>query len=1447
MRLTQRILFACVAVTSALTQVFAQSVRHVDGIGGNDAADGLTWASAVQTIGRAVAIAAPGDTIYVKQGTYLITAPIAIAKELSLYGGFVGTESSPQQRDLTQHSTIVDGQNLVIHVFSFDSTTGLLDGFTARRGYANGSGTGTVGGGFLGYNSTLVVRNCTFRECFGTLGGGGFDTWLSNITVENCRFESNSSVAGAGIRCRESTSQFTNCVLVQNNSNVTNGKGGGMYFWNSTVTVTGCLFVDNQSKGGGGIATSGGHLTVVDSTFEGNLSASQGGGIQVSGGGLFVDQTVFNGNQATFGGAIAGVSLDSGSVISAVRAMANLTDRGGALYFASCPGVDVVNCVLVGNEGVKLGGGIYMQASAATFTHCTVAQNVSARGAGSYCDGTSQPVIQDCIFWNNSVTTTSPSVVATKELTAPVSPMPYVVRYSDVEQSGFAGANGNISSDPVFQAPGHINDAGTPADPYDDTWVDGDYSLLAGSPCIDAGSNVAGIVDDLAGNARPQGNGPDMGAYELSAADHAAPTVLSCVGLPGSVTLGFSEAVDPISAGLTSNFSISPAASISGATVSGDTVTLAVLHPGDGTYTLTVQNVSDLAGNVMSTTARNYTIDTTPPTAPGSLTASPGTTSVDLAWTASSDANGIAGYSVYRDGALLGTTTSTTYTDANLAPDTSYAYRITATDLYGNTADATVSATTQHVPTYPLTVTAEHGHVDRSPSLAEYPAGTAVGLTAVADSGYLFSHWEGAASGSNVSTSVTILGPTSVTAVFVAQPPGPSDQGLTARWSFDEGSGTSSLDQSGRGNHAVLMNGAGWTNGISGTAAQFDGVNDYADLGTDGFALTGECTVSLWLNPAVSGGRRMVVFQRGPYIAPVMIDIESDRRLRVGIRPVGAGVSYAYSTTTISAGAWYHVALTWTGGQLRLYVNGLLDASSTTPGTALDLSGSVLATLGSTPLIGSPYAGALDEVRIYNRALSAAEVTALAVPPVISDTQPPALSGVDATALGVVFSFSEGVDPASVSPGNFASSPSLPIGGVSVDHSEVTLAVTHPGDGTYQWTVQGISDLAGNVMAPTVISYTLDATAPVFSGPVTTSTTETTVQLSWSAATDASGIASYRVLRDGVEIAQTTTTSYADTQLTPGTTYAYVIRALDTFGNAAELTASATTVAAPTFTLDVAAQDGHVDVSPFQASYLSGTTVTLIAVPDTGFVFDHWEGALTGTNASAQLVITANTTVTAVFVPQPPGVSTAGLQGEWHLDEGTGDSSWDASGNGNHAVLMNGAAWTTSGVNGSGVVLDGVNDSLDLGSSTFSLASELTISLWCKATTMGSRMILVQRGAYVAPFVLNIESNRKIRFGVRTVGGSASYLTSNTVLSPNVWYHVAVTYTSGQRCIYINGQLDKSDTLSGALDSGTAAANTVAGISPLGTGAFAGCLDETRIYSRVLAPSEILWLFGNHL
>ena len=840
-------------------------------------------------------------------------------------------------------------------------------------------------------------------------------------------------------------------------------------------------------------------------------------------------------------------------------------------------------------------------------------------------------------------------------------------------------------------------------------------------------------------------------------------------------------------------------------------------------------------------------VDSTPPSSPAPLVGTVvGATTVGLTWSVSTDASGAVNYEVYRDGALVGMTGSPSYVDGGRAPDATYAYAVRAVDFSGNWSESTATVTLSAAPSYVLTVGGVNGSVQRTPDQATYQAGQTVVLTAVAIGGYVFDHWEGDLGGNSNPVSVLIQGNATVTAVFAEQPP-LANGGLGGYWAMDEGSGTVVADASGQGNHGVLQSGATWAPGVSGWGVSFDGVNDYVNLGTNAFGISNAFTMSLWFKATVLANRYMVLAERGPYVYPFILRMNSGV-LQVGLR-AGSSVTYLSSAKLLVPDTWYHVAVTYGAGQGIIYINGQEDRRGTVTGL-LNMGSGAVTTLAATPLAASPFSGVIDAVRIYSRALSAGEVLwlhgqdlGLEHPP--QDTTPPAVVGISLAQGGVAVAFSEPLD--GVSGGllaNYAFVPSLSLAAATVQGAVVHLSVISIPDGAYELGVQGVADLAGNVMLPVVVPLVIDQTPPSSPAPlVGTVVGATTVGLTWSVSTDASGAVNYEVYRDGALVGMTGSPSYVDGGRAPGATYAYAVRAVDFSGNWSESTATVTLSAAPSYVLTVGGVNGSVQRTPDQATYQAGQTVVLTAVAIGGYVFDHWEGDLGGNSNPVSVLIQGNATVTAVFAEQPP-LANGGLGGYWAMDEGSGTVVADASGQGNHGVLQSGATWAP-GVSGWGVSFDGVNDYVNLGTNAFGISNAFTVSLWFKATVLANRyMVLAERGPYVYPFILRMDSG-VLRVGLRA-GSSVTYLSSAKLLMPDTWYHVAVTYGAGQGIIYINGQEDRRGTVTGLLNMGSGAVTTLAA-TPLAASPFSGVIDAVRIYSRALSAGEVLSLHDQDL
>ncbi|MBS3144043.1 IPT/TIG domain-containing protein [Candidatus Woesearchaeota archaeon] len=204
------------------------------------------------------------------------------------------------------------------------------------------------------------------------------------------------------------------------------------------------------------------------------------------------------------------------------------------------------------------------------------------------------------------------------------------------------------------------------------------------------------------------------------------------------------------------------------------------------------------------------------------------------------------------------------------------------------------------------------------------------------------------------------------------------DPSLVGHWKFDDTVGVSdpAIDSSiynlpgtcASGACPSYLSASGQLNG----AYDFDGTNDELTVADDDLLdLTTQGTIMAWIKRDSSKWHGIIAKGNVPNHA---YEIEVTPGNRFNCR-VGGG-NFASSTTTIAVNTYYHIACTWNAGTLRLYVNGVLEQTVAGIPNAPANSGALH--IGSWPPASGPdwdwMDGKIDDVRIYNRGLSASEI-----------------------------------------------------------------------------------------------------------------------------------------------------------------------------------------------------------------------------------------------------------------------------------------------------------------------------------------------------------------------------------------------------------------------------------------------------------------------------------------
>jgi hypothetical protein len=208
-------------------------------------------------------------------------------------------------------------------------------------------------------------------------------------------------------------------------------------------------------------------------------------------------------------------------------------------------------------------------------------------------------------------------------------------------------------------------------------------------------------------------------------------------------------------------------------------------------------------------------------------------------------------------------------------------------------------------------------------------------------------------------------------------------QGPIAAWSFDEGGGTTIEDITGDG-HEGTIEGAEWARGKYGDALKFNGENDVVKVpNSPEFALTEGFTLESWVRPESASNEWAPILAKeigggkaANELAWWLYEGGSDSNVPFGGNgPTAGKEELASAEDPLPIDAWSHLALTYDGSQIRLYVDGELVDCSDVPAHAPPVTGGELQ-IGAATEHGDYYKGRIDEIRIYNRALSGSEVSA---------------------------------------------------------------------------------------------------------------------------------------------------------------------------------------------------------------------------------------------------------------------------------------------------------------------------------------------------------------------------------------------------------------------------------------------------------------------------------------
>jgi glucose/arabinose dehydrogenase/PKD repeat protein len=734
-----------------------------------------------------------------------------------------------------------------------------------------------------------------------------------------------------------------------------------------------------------------------------------------------------------------------------------------------------------------------------------------------------------------------------------------------------------------------------------------------------------------------------------------------------------------------------------------------------------------------------------------------------------------------------------------------------------------------------------------------------------------------------------------VTFTVSEAPACPAPAGLVGAWGFDETSGTIVADASPAANAGTITGATRTTTGRFGGALTFDGSDDWVTVDdASSLRLTTGMTASAWVNPTELGSEwRTVLFKQRSGGISYSLYGHTDSGQPSGHVSTPFEVN-ARAPSGLGVGVWSHLATSYDGTTLRLFVNGVQVAGRAVSGAIANDAGPLR--FGGNAVWDEWFAGRIDEVRLYNRALSATELQADMANPVTCSAQPvPSLSVTPASLSFTAVSggsspAAKTLDVANAGGGSMGWTASenlpwlslTPTSGTNAGTVTVTPTTTGLAQGTYTGDVTVTAP--GAAGSPRTIEVTLTV------GPPPPVLALTPASLSFSGSQGGSSPAAKTIdvsnTGDGtltwtasetvpwLSVAPASGTGAGTITVTPSlaglTAGTY---SSDVTVTAAGATGSPRVVPV---TLTVAPPPPALAVSPSSLAFTAteggpNPAARDVSVTNAGGGALNWAASddapwLTVTpgsgSAPATLSVapsiaglapgthTATVTVTAAGVsgsPKTIGVTLTvtaqpatppGLVAAYGFDEASGAGVVDGSGNGLNGTLT-GATRSTGGRFGSALSFDGVNDWVTVpDANALDLTTGLTMSAWVNPTAIGSiyRTVLMkeQPGGLIYTLYAG-EGTGKPSAHIFTTSEQRASGPTNT--APNTWTHLASTWDGTTLRTYVDGIQVGTRAVGGTLRTSTG----VLRIGGTGVWAewFAGRIDEVRIYNRALTGAEL--------
>jgi hypothetical protein len=631
-----------------------------------------------------------------------------------------------------------------------------------------------------------------------------------------------------------------------------------------------------------------------------------------------------------------------------------------------------------------------------------------------------------------------------------------------------------------------------------------------------------------------------------------------------------------------------------------------------------------------------------------------------------------------------------------------------------------------------------------------------------------------------------------VLGLFVANRAAAVDPNLIGWWKLDDGSGTTAIDSSGRGNNGTLRNGPVWVAGRIGSALDFDGTNDYVDCGNAAiFNITGQITLSLWVNTdTVTAGTHRSYLLKGDTSYALKQGSPGNIEFFVYI---GGWQAVTFPVDTSFNGVWHHLAGTYDGSQIKLYVDGVL--RDTKPYKGAIATNAAIVSIGSDSGTRRYCDGRIDDVRIYNCALSMADIKNLANPERASMPIPATGSIISQTEVtlqwdaGYYAALHDVYFGENFADVNIATTYTTPIykGRQSQNFYPTTGTMAVQLGKTYYWRIDEVRADGTTIDKGEVWSFSvqpLTAYNPSPDDGTKYVDVDPNTYLSWSAGANSTKSKVFFGTSPGSLVLQTTIThtvgverySYVKTGLSNNQVYYW-----------------------------------RVDEVPSTGPDVTGDVWSFRTVPFTR-------------------------------------ITDPNLVGWWKLDDGGGSIALDWSGRGNDGTVIGNPNWVAGHIeDGNALDLDGFDDCVNCGNpQDFNIPTQITLAAWVKTDAAGGATqsyVTKMVGGENSSYTLRHIDTDNIEFLIGTA--SATFPVSSSF--NGVWHHLAGTYDGSALRLYVDCSLQATTANVGTIP--TSAYNVNIGRDSIGNRfPYDGAIDDVRIYNRALTQAELaLIMRGNPL